>query len=128
MSSTNPGPATTTTTNLVAPMSNLYKLETISVALTPAAVAQGTTAEQTFSGLSSGIKAGDFIVGVSKPTTQAGLAVAGWRVDATTDDKFYLTFANIPNAGGNITPTAGETYAITVARAVPGSTPITAVV
>lgn len=123
MPSVNPGPATQTTVNTQAPYSTEVTVQTIAVNIgTPAAVAQGTTAEQSF-GLNgtvvtaaTGIKAGDVIVGISKPTTQAGLAIVGWRVDQTTDDKFFITYANVPNAGGNITPTASEIYLITVMR------------
>lgn len=124
----NPGPATTTTVNTQPPMANMSKIEVISVTLSPALIAQGTTAEQTFSGLSTGLLAGDFLLSVVKPTTQAGLGIVGFRNDATTADKFYITFANVPGAGGNITPTASEVYQLLVARAVQGSTPITAVV
>jgi hypothetical protein len=119
----NPGPASVSTVNTQSPYSTGVTVQTIAVNIgTPAAVAQGTTAEQSF-GLNgtvttaaTGIKKGDVIVAISKPTTQAGLAIVGWRVDASTDDKFYITYANVPNAGGNITPTASEVYLITVLR------------
>lgn len=123
----NPGPASQTTTNTQPPTANLSRIETLSVNLgTIAQIATITATEITFSGLLTGILAGDVILSVSKPTAQAGLGIAGWRNDPTVNDKFYVTFVN-PTAAG-ITPTASETYLITVARPVSGSTPISAVV
>lgn len=86
---------------------------TLSAALTPAAVAQGTTAEQSFTGF--GNTATDIPVGFAiKPTNQAGLGITGTRIiDAT---HVGISFCNVPNAGGNITPTGGETYQLTVLR------------
>jgi hypothetical protein len=124
---TNPGPAAQVTTNTVPPTSNLSKIETLSVNLgTIAGIATITTSEITFSGLGTGILPGDTILSVSKPTAQAGLGIAGWRVDPLVADKFYITYVN-PTAG-TVTPTASETYLITVGRTVPGSTPIATIV
>jgi hypothetical protein len=89
---------------------NLNSMGVASVALTPAEVAINTTAEQTFT--VPGLRANDVIVGVSKPTTQAGLGIVGYRVSAA--NTVAITFANV--TGGAITPTAGETYLITWAR------------
>lgn len=122
MAFTNSGPSTTTTVNTEGLNSNFYKLQVLSVALTPALIAQGTTAEQAFTSLGTGIKAGDMLLSVVKPTTQAGLGIVGFRVDAAVDDKFYITYANVPGAGGNITPTAAETYQLLIARPMTGST------
>lgn len=108
-------PASTSTPQTVNPVGNLRILETLSVNLgTIAAVNTVTAPEITFSGLGTGLQPGDVILAVTKPTAQAGLGIAGWRVDAAVADKFYITFVN-PTAG-NITPTAAETYLITVAR------------
>lgn len=75
--------------------------------LSPALIAQGTSAEQTFP--CNGLAVGDFVA-VSKPTTQAGLSIGNARVSAA--NTLAITFVNTPSAGGNITPTASETYLI----------------
>jgi len=124
---TNPGPSIQQTTNTQPPMSNLSKIETLSVNLgTIAQIATITATEITFSGLGTGLLPGDVILSVSKPTAQAGLGIAGWRNDPTVADKFYITFVN-PTAAG-ITPTASEVYSITVGRPIPGSASIAQVV
>ncbi len=117
---TNPGPAGISTTNTQSPYSTLQFVQTISVALTPVAVLTITTAEQSFglNGVSfvsaaTGIKAGDVIISIDSPSLVAGVAVANFRVDAVTNDKFYITFVN-PTAG-SVTPASGN-YLITVAR------------
>ena len=74
----------------------------------------------------TGLLPGDVIIGVSKPTAQAGLGIGGFRNDPLVADKFYITFVN-PTAG-TVTPTASETYQITVARPIPGSSAISSVV
>lgn len=115
MANVNQGPASTGTVNTQSPVSYAKLVETIAVNLgTITAVTTATTAEKTFAGLGTGIMPGDVIVGVSKPTTQAGLGIVGWRVDASTADTFYITYVN-PTAG-SLTPTASEVYLITVAR------------
>lgn len=85
----------------------------IKVVLSPALIAQGTSAEQTFT--VNGLAVGDF-VWVNKPTTQAGLSIGGARVSAA--NTLAITFVNTPNAGGNITPTASETYLVLQVPAV----------
>jgi hypothetical protein len=87
-------------------------LKKYTAALTPAAVSANTTAEQTFT-VTGVVVATDVVVGVSKPTAQAGLGIVGWRV--TADNTVGITFSN--NTAGSITPTAGETYSILVNRA-----------
>jgi hypothetical protein len=72
--------------------------------LSPAAVAANTTAEQTFAGV---LTSGDFVIGVSKPTAQAGLGIVGWRANGTS---LCVTFSN--NTGSPITPTASEVYQV----------------
>jgi hypothetical protein len=89
---------------------NVTSMGVAAVALSPAEVAANTTAEQTFT--LSGLRAGDVIVGVSKPTTQAGLGIVGWRVSAA--NTVAITFSNV--TGSPITPTAAQTYLITWAR------------
>ena len=127
MPSINPGPASTTTANTQSSVSNLMTLETLQVNLgSPAAVAANTSAEQTFSGLGTGLRAGDVIVAVSKPTAQAGLAIVGWRADTAVADKFYVTFGNF--TASPITPTASQVYAITIARPMQPASGTTSVV
>lgn len=77
-------------------------------ALSPAAVAAGTTAEQIVA--VTGLNAGDIVLGVNKPTAQAGLGIVGARVAATNE--LAITFANTTAA--EITPTAGESYSLVV--------------
>jgi hypothetical protein len=73
-------------------------------ALVPASVANGTTAEQTFT--VSGLIAGTPVI-VNKPTLQAGLGIAGARVSAA--NTLAINFVNTTTA--TITP-AAETYYI----------------
>jgi hypothetical protein len=89
---------------------NVMALGVASVALSPAAASANTTGEQTFT--VPGLRVGDIIVGVSKPTAQAGLGIVGARVTAA--NTVGITFSN--NTAGGITPTAGETYSITWLR------------
>jgi len=79
----------------------------IKVVLSPALIGQGTSAEQLFT--VNGVAVGDFVA-VSKPTTQAGLSIGNCRVSAV--NQIGITFVNTPSAGGNITPTASETYLV----------------
>lgn len=93
------------------PYGNTFKQILVSLALTPALVAANITARQTFS--CPGVNpATDTVVGVSKPTLQAGLLVATGAVTAA--DTIGLDFSN--NTAGGITPTAGETYSILIVR------------
>lgn len=73
-------------------------------------VATITTSEQTVT--VPGLKTTDKILGISKPTEQAGLAVTNGRVSAA--NTLSVQFVN-PTAGG-ITPTALETYTALVVR------------
>lgn len=118
--STNPGPAIESTVNTTSPRGLFQFIQTISVALTPVAVATITVAEQSFgaNGVSfvsaaTGILPGDVILGVSAPSTVAGVGISQFRVDTATADKFYISFVN-PTAG-SLTPPAGQ-YLISVGR------------
>lgn len=123
----NPGPATTVTSNATYPVGNHSLIETLKVNLgTIAGILTITTTEITFSGLGTGLLAGDVILGVNKPTAQAGLGIAGFRVDPLVNDKFYITYVN-PTAG-TVTPTASETYCIVVARMTQSNTALAAVI
>lgn len=73
---------------------------------TLAAVAQGTSAVQTVT--CNGLAATDRILSWLKPTEQAGLILAKARISSA--NTISLEFGNIPNAGGNLTPTASEIY------------------
>lgn len=120
MPSVNPGPASSAQVNTQNAATFGQFIQQIAVSLTPLSVATITTAEQSFglNGVSqvtaaTGIKAGDIIVGVSSPGMQAGVVLANWRVDPSTDDKFFLQFVN-PTAGA-VVPTAGL-YILNVLR------------
>lgn len=78
------------------------------VTLSPAAVAANTTAEQAFT--VAGVRADDMVIGVNKPTAQAGLGIVGARVSA--ENTVQITFSN--NTGSSITPTASQSYSIAV--------------
>lgn len=78
--------------------------------LTPALVAAGVTAEQTFTAGPGNYDIGAAFVGVSKPTHQSGGMPVQARVSSAT--QIGITFAN-PTAGG-VTPTAGEVYQFTL--------------
>lgn len=90
----------------------------INSAQSPASVAANTTAEQNLA--VTGLLATDVVIGVSKPTAQAGLGIVGWRVISA--GHLGLTFAN--DTGSPITPTATETYTIVVARGATAGTAI----
>ena len=77
--------------------------------LTPAAVAANTTAEQTFA--VTNVAVGD-IINVNKPTSQAGLGLAGVRVASAGN--IGITFVNATAA--SITPTAAEVYQVSGIR------------
>lgn len=79
--------------------------QVLSAALTPAAVAPNTTAEQTFT--VPGLPASTAVF-VNKPSIQPGLAIGGARVSAL--NTLAITFVN--DTAATITPTAGEVYAI----------------
>ena len=71
---------------------------------TPGAVSAATTATHTVT--VTGVTTSDFVIGVSKPTVQAGLGIVGWYVSAA--DTVTITYMNATAAP--ITPTASETY------------------
>lgn len=90
--------------------SNLVEYQSLQ---SPVAVANATSAEQ---GLTvTGLGTTDTIVGVSKPTAQAGIGLVGWRVSAA--NTLGLTFMNATAA--TVTPTASEIYEVVAYRAAP---------
>lgn len=109
MSSSNLGPAVTTTGQTQAAFGNAQLTAMLSVTLSPAIVAANTTAEQTFT--VTGLAVGDFVE-VNKPTTQAGLGIVNVRVSAA--NTLAIAFSN--NTAAGITPTASEAYQIIVIR------------
>lgn len=111
MANTNPGPAVTQSGPTSLPFGNVQQVALLAVALTPAQVAANTTAEQTFT--VTGLQIGDFVE-VNKPTSQAGLGLANFRVSAA--NTLAITFSN--NTAAGITPTAGESYQILVVRPI----------
>ena len=91
------------------PQGNTPGLWVLGVTLSPASVANATTAEQTFA--LTGVHLGD-AVSVNKPTNQGGLFVAGSRVSAK--DVLAISFGNVTSA--TITPTSSEVYTVQVNR------------
>jgi hypothetical protein len=91
------------------PRGNIALAMLLQSTLSPASVAQNTTAEQTFT--LNGLLVGD-IVSVTKPTTQAGLGIVNARVSA--NNTLAITFAN--NTAAPIVPTALEVYIIELNR------------
>jgi hypothetical protein len=89
---------------------NVTSFGVASLTLSPAEVAANTSAEQTFT--LPGLRAGDVIICVSKPTTQAGLGIVGGRVSAA--NTVAITFVNA--TGAPITPTASQVYLVAWAR------------
>lgn len=86
--------------------------------LSPSAVAANTTAEQTFT--FNGLLSTDVVLTVNKPTAQAGLGIANYRVSAV--NTLAITFSN--NTASPITPTASQNYIVVFMRPekAPGST------
>jgi hypothetical protein len=97
-----PGPAS-------IPRGNVSLIMVLNVTLSPAQVTNGTSAEQTFT--VPGLLVED-VVTVNKPTTQAGLVIGGARVSA--NNTLAINFGNI--TGSPITPTASESYSVSVCR------------
>jgi len=97
----------------------------LAVTLSPASVANATSAEQTFT--CTGVLLGDSIQ-VNKPSFQAGLAIANSRVSA--NGVIAIAFANASSA--SITPTAAEVYTIEITRpenvTAAGASPMTQIV
>lgn len=84
---------------------NVQGCDLFTATLTPASVANATTAEQTFT--ITGLSLGNWIY-VVKPSTQAGLGIVNCRVSAA--NTLAIAFANV--TATTITPTAAEVYTI----------------
>lgn len=91
------------------PSGNVKNEWVIAVTLSPAAVANATSAEQTFT--VTGLLLGDMVT-VNKPTAQAGIGIVGSRVSAA--DTLAITFMNATAA--TVTPTASQVYLVSVKR------------
>lgn len=89
---------------LVGGGTNLVKYSRFSVSLSPAQVTANTCASQSFT--VTGIAAADILIGVVKPTEQAGLSLTPGHV--TGANTATINFCN--NTGAGITPKAAETY------------------
>lgn len=112
----NPGPNSVNLPDTVQlPVGNVWKLGVFNLTLSPAAVANATSAEQTFT--MTGLLTTDYVA-VNKPTAQAGLGIVGTRVSAA--GVLAITFGNFTSA--TITPTASEVYIVHVERVLPNWT------
>jgi hypothetical protein len=87
------------------------EVKVFTAVLSPAIVATITVAESAAQTV-TGLLTTDTLLSIIKPTAQAGLGIAGGRIAAANDLRIW--FVN-PTAGG-ITPTASETYTVTVLR------------
>lgn len=111
----NPGPnQVLLPDNIQMAIGNIWKDGVFTLTLSPAAVANATSAEQTFT--FTGLLATDFVM-ITKPTAQAGLVLGGSRAGAGF---VGITFGNTTAA--TITPTASEVYTVFVARVLPNWT------
>lgn len=111
----NPGPNSVALPDQVnMPIGNVWKFANFTLTLSPASVANATSAEQTFT--LTGLLATDY-VSVNKPTAQAGLGIVNTRAGAGF---IGITFGNFTAA--TITPTASEVYVVQVSRVLPNWT------
>lgn len=81
----------------------------VGVTLTPVAVAQNTTAEQSFT--VNGLQVNDFVQVASQVAQTAGIGINNSRVSAA--NTLTISFTN--NTGGSLTPVSGS-YGIEVNR------------
>lgn len=102
------GSVTAAGLNLTSTAYNVTRLAKLTAALTPVAVGANSCAEQRFT--VNGVNLNDVILGVNKPTAQAGLAIAGVR--SAGPNLVGINFCNVTAA--SITPTASETYLFAV--------------
>lgn len=88
---------------------NLGRVFAVSVTFNPASVAAATSAEQTVT--VSGVKTGDIVIAVNKPSATAGVGIVNARVSAA--DTVALTFMNA--TAGAVDP-ASEVYTFVIGR------------
>lgn len=94
---------------MLVPQSNLVSIFALTKTFDPASVATITTAEQDVT--VTGVKVGDIVLAVNKPSLTAGLGICNARVKAA--DTISLQFVN-PTAGA--VDAASETYTFVIAR------------
>lgn len=94
---------------------NVGGIWVMSLTLNPVSVAANTTAEQTFT--VQGLRVGDQVLAVNKPSATAGAGIVNHRVSAA--NTLAITFSN--NTGSGIDP-ASEVYTVVIVR--PDSTPV----
>lgn len=94
---------------MIIPQSNLISTFALTVVFDPASVATITTAEQDVT--VKGVKVGDIVLAVNKPSLTAGVGIVNARVKAA--DTVSLQFVN-PTAG-SVDP-ASETYTFVIGR------------
>jgi len=99
-----------TITGIGASGTTLARYARYAVSLSPAAVGANTCAAQSFT--VAGVVAGDILIGVNKPTEQAGLSVTPGHV--TGANAATLNFCN--HTAASITPTGSETYNFVVVQ------------
>ena len=97
------GPSTNT-------VGNVSLVMVLNTTLSPASVANATSAEQTFT--IKGLHLGDAVAVTNSGAAQAGLVIANARV--TAEGTLGITFGNLTAA--TITPTASTVYTVFVAR------------
>ena len=111
----NPGPNSASPDFPQSEIGNVWKMGSFTVTLSPASVANATSAEQTFT--MTGLLTTDYVY-VNKPTAQAGIGIVGARVSAA--DVLAITFMNSTSA--TVTPTASQSYKVLVVRVQPNAT------
>lgn len=114
MAYVNPGPSIAQNPEPQSSIGNIQKVGIFSLTLSPASVANATSAEQTFDASSIGLLTTDVVL-VQKPTAQAGIGIVGSRVSAT--NVLAITFMN--STAATVTPTASQAYLVTVLRVQP---------
>lgn len=93
----------------IFPLGNVVKLFAVQVAIDVTSKSAATSAEQDIT--VTGVKTGDIVFAVNKPSLSAGLGVANARVKS--DDTISITYMNA--TAGSIDP-ASETYTIVIGR------------
>jgi hypothetical protein len=91
---------------------NLLKVFALQISIDVTSKSAATTAEQDIT--ITGVKTGDIVLSVNKPTLSAGLGIANARVKS--DDTVAVTFINA--TAGAIDP-AAETYTFVIGRPEP---------
>ncbi len=100
--------------NPIPAMSNLMAYG-VNCGVTPTSAVTATTTEAAL--VVTGLAATDFVIGVQKPTFQAGMAICGGRVTGAN----AASVAMVNPTAAAVTPTASEIYEMAVMRHVPAS-------